>query len=124
MESNTFNITISELEFHGYHGVSLAEKELGIKMTADIEAEVDIPGNSDLDSIDSVLNYTELAQFFLDCQSAQSYNTLEALAFEFCYQALNNFAKIEAISIHIQKPTPPTPIPAQALGVQFSLSRN
>lgn len=123
MNPNYFNITITDLEFLGHHGVTPEERTLGIKMLADIEAEIEVSEKADLNDISNLMDYVTLSRAFLDFQAGENYQTLEALTYEFAHHALENFPQIFALTIQIQKPNPPTNLAVQSVGVQFSLSR-
>ncbi len=116
-------VAVDGLAFYAYHGVPDAERELGHRLTADIEVLCAMDA-CESDEIEDGVDYIQLAEILLETSEARQYHTLEALAYAYCRQILRQFPIVDEVSIHLSKPMPPAPIIGEAVGVSLTLERN
>jgi dihydroneopterin aldolase len=113
-------VVVKGLEFYGHHGVGKAEREVGHRLLAHIEATLPDDACAS-DDIRDTVDYAELADLMVEVSDSKSFKTLEALAHSFCTHALKEWPVIDQIRIRLSKRMPPADIIAEETGVELIL---
>jgi dihydroneopterin aldolase len=113
-------VVVKGLEFYGFHGVSKAEREVGHRLVAHIEAS--LPSDAcESDDIRDTVDYSELADLMIEVSESKSFKTLEALAHSFCRHAIKEWPVIQQIRVRLTKRMPPADVIAEETGVELIL---
>lgn len=99
-------ISLEQIEFFAYHGVSDEERKIGNRYTIDISVEVDFSPAATEDSIKHTLNY-ELLYKLVKTEMEKPTKLLENLAYRIVDQVLENFTTVQWCEIRVAKSNPP-----------------
>ena len=99
-------IILKGIQFHGYHGVAEAERQLGQKYEIDLELMTDISVAGKTDDLTRTINYAEVVQRVIEIGTQGSFQLFEALAETIAGEILAQF-QIEEVRITVKKLSPP-----------------
>jgi len=116
-------ITLSRMEFYGYHGVYAEENKLGQRFYVDAEMAMplDVPGRSD--RIEDSVNYAEAYERIKNVVQGEPFKLIEALAHAIAEDLLGAYAMIQEVTIRVIKPHPPFDIHFQGVTVEITRGR-
>ena len=115
-------IILKGVQFHGYHGVAEAERQLGQKYEIDLELMTDLSTAGKTDDLAHTINYAEVVQLVIDIGTRQSFQLFEALAETIAREILAQF-QIEEVRITVKKLSPPIEPRLTYAGVQIHRKR-
>ena len=94
------------MTFFGYHGVSLAEKELGQRFVVDVEILTDLAAAGRSDDLAQTVNYAQVYRLVKEVVEGPSLNLIEAVA-ERIADVLLALQRVEAVRVRVRKPWAP-----------------
>ena len=99
-------IILEGMQFYGYHGSNVEERDMGQPFVVDLEAEVDLqpPGRSD--QLEDTVNYTHLYRISKEVVEGPPRNLIEAVAENIAQQALE-FHSVAGVRVRVKKTRPP-----------------
>ncbi len=109
-------ILVRGLQLYAYHGVPDAEREVGHRYLIDLEMDVEERASTS-DRVEDTVDYGAAAQVALDVALEQQCRTIERLAQLIGEAILAEFKGILEVRVSVEKPMPPSPIIAEAVGV-------
>ena len=116
-------IILKEIQFHGYHGVAEAERQLGQKYEVDLELMTDLSAASKTDDLIHTIDYAQVVQLVTEIGSQQSFQLFEALAETIVDAILAQF-QIDEVQIVVKKLSPPIEPRLAYAGVEIHRKRN
>jgi len=114
-------IELSNLLFHGFHGVHEEESVTG----GDFEVELRVyfePRVIPVRHLDETVDYTLLYQVVKQHMD-QPTSLLETLATEIAQEILSTYSKVEEVYVKIKKLNPPIPFFNGHVSAEYSLKR-
>ena len=118
---NIMIIKINEMKLFGYHGLYDVEKENGQDFVINIAVELAYQAES-YDSIDSAVDYVEIAKIAKEIFNNDRYNLIETLAVEISNSIMEN-NKIDAATVSIKKVSPPIDLDLESVEVEYRQER-
>ena len=118
---NIMIIKINEMKLFGYHGLYDVEKENGQDFVINIAVELAYQAES-YDSIDSAVDYVEIAKIAKEIFNNDRYNLIETLAVEISNSLMEN-NKIDATTVSIKKVSPPIDLDLESIEVEYRQER-
>ena len=115
-------IILKGIQFHGYHGVVEAERQLGQKYEIDLELTIDLSAASKTDDLAYTIDYAQVVQRVIEIGTQQSFQLLEALAETIAEAILAQF-QIEEVRITVKKLSPPIEPTLTYAGVEIHRKR-
>ena len=115
-------IQLNGLLFYSYHGVQLAERELGQRFRVDLEVTVDLLPAGRADDLEQTVDYGELYDTVRKVFDGPPRQLLEALAEQVSAEVLRRFPRVGAVRVRVEKLSPPLPA-AQSGTAAVTLSR-
>ena len=115
-------IILKGIQFHGYHGVAEAERQLGQKYEVDLELMADLSTAGKTDDLTHTVDYVEVVQLVIDIGTRQSFQLFEALAEKIANAILAQF-QIEEVRITVKKLSPPIEPRLTYAGVEIHRKR-
>jgi len=117
-------MTLSRMEFYGYHGVIPEENRLGQRFYVDVDIEMplDAPGASD--RIEDTINYAEAYERIKSVVQGKPFKLIEALAHAIAGDLLTHYALIQQVTVRVIKPHPPFDIHFQGVTVEITRNRS
>ena len=116
-------IIMEDIQLYGYHGVFPEENRLGQKFIVSIEAFVDLQVAGKRDELSETINYAEIYDVIKQIVQQTTYQLIEAVAEKIAAELLNNFAKMEQITVRVKKPNPPFEINFSGVTVEITRKR-
>ena len=99
-------IILKGIQFHGYHGVAEAERQLGQKYEIDLELMTDLSAAGRTDDLTRTIDYAQVVQLVIEIGTQRSFQLFEALAETIADAILAQF-QIEEVRITLKKLSPP-----------------
>ena len=99
-------IHLAGMVFYGYHGVRLAERELGQRFIVDLEIEKDLSIAGRTDSLGDTVSYSAVYDLVKEVMEEGSYSLLESLAETIAGLVLGRF-EVDAVHVAVRKPQVP-----------------
>ena len=115
-------IILKGIRFHGYHGVTEAERQLGQKYEIDLELVTNLSTAGKTDDLAHTVNYAEVAQLVIEIGTQQSFQLFEALAETIAEAILAQF-QIDEVRITAKKLSPPIEPTLTYAGVEIHRKR-
>jgi dihydroneopterin aldolase len=116
-------ILIQGLEFHGFHGVPAAEREIGHRYRVDAALELDLRPAGSSDDFQLTVDYGEAARLLLEIGTGESVQLVETLAERMAQTLIERCAAVMAVELTVTKVHPPVPVPLAGCAVQIRRTR-
>ena len=116
-------IILKGIQFHGYHGVAEAERQLGQKYEIDLELMTDLSAAGKNDDLARTIDYAQVVQLVIEIGTGQSFQLFEAIAETIAETILAQF-QIDEVRIAVKKLSPPIEPRLTYAGVEIHRKRN
>lgn len=117
-------ILVEGLEFHGFHGVPAAEREIGHRYRVDLVLELDLAPAGRADDVSLTVDYAAAARRVLEVGTGPSVQLVETLAHRMAEALLELFPMLAAVELRVAKLMPPVPEPFAAAAVSIRRERD
>jgi dihydroneopterin aldolase len=116
-------ITLTGMQFYGYHGVFPEENKLGQRFVVDVDMMMPLerPGRSD--RIEDTVNYAEVYEVIRQIVEQRTFKLIEALAEQVASALLTSYTDINEVTVRVHKPHPPVNIHFQGVSVEIHRKR-
>ena len=106
-------IYVNKMEFYGYHGVFPEENTLGQRFRVDLIVETDLKQAGLTDKLEESISYVDLYQV---CKRIVEGTPV---AEQIANQTLEQFDKVNSVTVKVVKPDPPIPGHFQSVAVEI-----
>ena len=115
-------IFLEGIKFHGFHGLTRMEREVGVRLSVDLSLEMDLdrPGRSD--AFEDTLDYRRVHQCVIEVGRGRSHKLLESFAWTLIQALFSEFSP-DRVSVRVRKETPVLDGIVDSVGVEMSRSR-
>jgi dihydroneopterin aldolase len=115
-------IFIEGIKFHGYHGLTRMERQVGVRLSVDVSVELSLEASGRSDRVADTLDYRKIHRIVTEIGRGSSHHLLESYAVA-VIDAL--FAEIAAdeIRVTVRKETPVLDGIVDSVGVELSRRR-
>lgn len=117
-------ITVEGIEFHGFHGVPAAEREIGHRYRVELAMELDLRPCANEDDVELTVDYAAAARAIIEVGAGPSVRLVETLAARMAERVLAEFPRVDAVELRVAKLQPPTPVPFAASVIQIRRVRS
>lgn len=117
-------IRIEGLEFHGFHGVPAAEREIGHRYRVDAVLELDLRPAAADDDVELTVDYGEVARALIQVGTGPSVRLVETLAEGMAAAVLQQFPRVQALELRVAKLHPPVALQFAAAVIEIRRSRD
>lgn len=100
-------LTLSRMEFYGYHGVYPEENKLGARYYVDVELLLPLSRAGAGDELTETINYAELYGRVRTIVTERSFKLIEALAEHIAQDLLAAYPVLGEVVVRVTKPHPP-----------------
>ncbi|MCJ2073458.1 dihydroneopterin aldolase [Methylobacterium sp. J-030] len=114
-------IRVTRIAVFGRHGLLPEEAVLGQRFYISLEARLDLAEAGRSDDVAGTVSYADLTQITVAIATERRFNLIEALAETIAAAILDRFARVEAITVRVDKPS--APVPAILDGVSIEILR-
>ncbi|TDR93663.1 dihydroneopterin aldolase [Enterovirga rhinocerotis] len=116
-------IIVDRIAVFAHHGVLPEEQKTGQRFYVSLDCELDLRDAASRDDIGASVNYAELAGRAAAIAGSRRFFLIEALAQAIAEDALAAFARIEAITVRVDKPSAPVPHLLEGIAVVITRRR-
>ena len=100
-------IRIHNAVFYAYHGVLTDEQNLGGKFDVDVDLHCDLTRGAKSDHLQDTVNYERVYDCIRSLVLDKKHFLLESLAGSIGKGILNNFSKVNSVTVRVRKPGAP-----------------
>ena len=100
-------ITLTGMEFFGYHGALAEENRLGQKFLVDLELYLDLEQAGRHDDLAASINYAHVFEDVRTVLEGKPFKTIEAVAEMTANRLKRNYPLLESLRITVHKPSAP-----------------
>ncbi len=115
-------IILKGIRFHGYHGTSESERQVGQKYEVDVELICSLATAGCTDDLEHTVNYTDVVDLIVEIGTEKSFHLIEALAERSASRILNRFP-VDEVRITVKKLSPPIEQPLPHVAVEICRSK-
>jgi dihydroneopterin aldolase len=115
-------ILLSGIRFHGYHGLTRMEREVGGRYSIDLELGYDYSKSLASDRLSDTLDYRKVHRIVQEIGRGESFRLIEALAGRIV-TALFEQVPVDEILIRLRKETPVLDGIVESVGVELRRTR-
>ncbi|MEK3888962.1 dihydroneopterin aldolase [Bacillus sp. FSL K6-3431] len=116
-------IYLNEMDFYGYHGVLPEETRLGQRFRVSIIVETDLRAAGKTDDLKETISYAEIYSLCQQIVEKQIYKLIEAVAENIAGSILEQFNKVERVTVKVIKPDPPIPGHYHSVAVEVTRAK-
>jgi dihydroneopterin aldolase len=115
-------IFIEGIKFHGFHGLTRLERQVGIRLDVDVTLEADLERAGRTDRVAETLDYRKIHERVLELGRGRSHRLLESFARTLIDVLLDEFPA-DRVTVRVRKETPVLNGIVEAVGVEMSRTR-
>lgn len=116
-------IVLKGLRFHGYHGVSESERQVGQKYEIDVELTCDFSTAGVTDELAHTIDYEQVVNLIVEIGAERSFQLIEVLAETVASAVLERFP-VHEVRIDVKKLSPPIEHQLTYAGVKIRRDSN
>ena len=116
-------IFIEGIKFHGFHGLTRLEREVGVRLAVDVSLFMDLEESGRTDSVKKTLDYRKVHQRVMELGRGTSHKLLESFAWSLIQDLFERFPAVE-VSVRVRKETPVLDGIVDSVGVEMSRRRD
>jgi dihydroneopterin aldolase len=118
----TDRIFIEGIKFHGFHGLTRMEREVGVRLSVDVVLEVSLDGSGNSDELEQTLDYRKVHQRVIEIGRGRSHRLLESFGLTLLKTLLHEFPA-DRVTVRVRKETPVLDGIVDSVGVELTRSR-
>lgn len=119
----TDQIFVEGIKFHGFHGLTKLERQVGVRLSVDVTIEMDLEKSGRSDRMIDTVDYALVHRKVIEVGRGKSYKLLETFALKLLDEFLAEFA-VDRVTVRVRKETPVLDGIVDAVGVQMSRSQS
>lgn len=116
-------IFIEGIKFHGYHGLTRMEREVGVRLSVDIRLDLDLEASGRSDKVRDTVDYRLVHQKVIEVGRRSSHHLLESYGVALLDELFEEFPKVARIAIKVRKETPVLDGVVDSVGVELVRGR-
>lgn len=114
----TDRIFLEGIKFHGYHGLTRMEREVGCRLAVDVSLELDLEHSGRSDNVRRTVDYRKVHQRVVEVGRGSSHKLLESFAVALLDLLFEEFPA-ERITVKVRKETPVLDGIVDSVGVEL-----
>jgi dihydroneopterin aldolase len=111
-------ILLEGIRFHGFHGLTRMEREVGVRLVVDVTLELDLEPSGRQDSVKKTIDYRKVHKRVIEIGRGNSHKLLESFAVELLDALCDEFPA-DAIRVKVRKETPVLDGIVDSVGVEL-----
>ena len=115
-------IFLEGIRFHGFHGLTRMEREVGVRLVVDVSLELDLEPSGRHDSVKKTIDYRKVHKRVVEIGRGNSHKLLESFAVELLDALCDEFPA-ESIRVKVRKETPVLDGIVDSVGVELCRRR-
>lgn len=118
----TDQIFVEGIKFHGFHGLTKLERQVGVRLSVDVTLEMDLTTSGRSDRMSDTIDYALVHKKVIEVGRGQSYKLLETFVLKLLDEFLAAF-DADRVTVRVRKETPVLDGIVDAVGVQMTRSK-
>ena len=98
-------IFVDGIKFHGYHGLTRLERQIGVRLSVDVSMWIDLERSARSDSVRQTLDYRRVHERVVELGRGSSHKLLESFAGAVLDALFAEF-RVDRITLRVRKETP------------------
>jgi dihydroneopterin aldolase len=115
-------IFIEGIKFHGFHGLTRMERQVGVRLSVDVSLELDLYPAGRADNVRKALDYRKVHERVVEIGRGPSHRLLESYAVVLLDALFDEFP-VDRITVRVRKETPVLDGIVDSVGVELSRAR-
>ena len=115
-------ILLEGIRFHGFHGLTKMERQVGVRYSVDVEMAADLTAAATSDRVGETIDYRKVHQLVIEIGRRESYHLIETLSAHLVEEILRRFP-VERVRVLVRKETPVLDGIVDSVGVQMERTR-
>ena len=115
-------IFIEGIKFHGFHGLTRMERQVGVRLSVDVNLELDLYPAGREDNVRKALDYRKVHERVVAIGRGSSHRLLESYAVALLDALFEEF-RVDKITVRVRKETPVLDGIVDSVGVELSRAR-
>jgi len=116
-------IIVAGIKFHGYHGFTALERQVGVRCSIDVELVLDLEAAGRSDALEDTIDYRKVHDLVLSVGTKErSFHLIEALALHMADRLLKEF-RVQEVTVRVRKETPVLDGIVDSVGAEVTRSR-
>ncbi len=116
-------IFIEGIRFHGFHGLTRLERQVGVRLSVDVTLDFDLERSGRSDRVADTIDYRKVHAAVVEVGRARSHKLLESFALTLLGRLLDEFPA-ERITVRVHKETPVLDGIVGSVGVEMTRGRD
>ena len=116
-------IFLEGIRFHGFHGLTRMEREVGVRLVVDVSLEMDLETSGRSDSVRDTVDYRKVHKRVVEVGRGSSHKLLESFAVTLLDCLCDEFPA-GRITVKVRKETPVLDGIVDSVGVELARSSN
>ena len=116
-------IFLEGIKFHGFHGLTRLEREVGVRLAVDVTLELDLEPSGRSDEFSKTLDYRKVHQRVIELGRGTSHKLLESFAVSLIDSLFEEFTA-DRITVRVRKETPVLDGIVDSVGVELSRTQD
>jgi dihydroneopterin aldolase len=112
-------IFLQGIKFHGFHGLTRMEREVGCRLAVDVTLEMDLEKSGRDDNVRKTLDYRKVHQRVIEVGRGTSHKLLESFAVALLDVLIEDFPA-DRVTVKVHKETPVLDGIVDSVGVELS----
>jgi dihydroneopterin aldolase len=113
-------IFLEGIKFHGYHGLTRMEREVGCRLAVDVSLELDLEPSGRRDSVKDTVDYRRVHERVIEVGRGSSHKLLESYAVALLDVLSADFPATRSITVRVRKETPVLDGIVDSVGVELT----
>lgn len=118
----TDRIFIEGIKFHGFHGLTRLERQVGVRLSVDVSLDHDLEKSGRSDRMADTVDYAKVHRKVIEVGRGPSHKLLESFALTLIEALLADFPA-DRVSVTVRKETPVLDGIVSCVGVEMSRGR-
>ncbi len=115
-------IFLEGIKFHGFHGLTKLERQVGVRLSVDVTVEMDLEKSARSDRMADTVDYAGIHKKVIEIGRGQSYKLLESFARKLIDDLLAEYP-IDRVAVRVRKETPVLDGIVDGVGVEMARER-
>ncbi|MCP3979520.1 MAG: dihydroneopterin aldolase [bacterium] len=116
-------IFLEGIKFHGFHGLTKMERQVGCRLAVDVILETDLELSGRHDRVRDTIDYRKVHEKVIEVGRGPSHKLLESFAVTLIDQLFDNFP-VDDVAVKVRKETPVLDGIVDSVGVELRRTRN
>jgi dihydroneopterin aldolase len=112
-------IFLEGIKFHGFHGLTRMERQVGVRLAVDVSLEIDLEPSGRHDDVRTTLDYRKVHRRVVELGRGSSHKLLESFAVTLIDTLLEEFPA-DGVSVTVRKETPVLDGIVDSVGVELT----